>query len=168
MDIVHNWHATTPSISCTTSHVFRKLALAVHDRQSTIRELKRERRTMHFEGFPNSNIIVDGSVIVRILFVLAVDYFNVQFLAEGGRDRESKEDSDEQRSHNSHLQTPHFPPSFAQCLQYLQFLQALHGVDPVQVDENASGSRAVPTIKTRKAKVEIRRVVSVLIFSSQK
>ncbi len=22
------------------------------------------------------------------------------------------------------LQTPHFPPSFAQCLQYLQFLQA--------------------------------------------
>ncbi len=24
----------------------------------------------------------------------------------------------------SYLQIPHFPPSFAQCLQYLQFLQA--------------------------------------------
>jgi hypothetical protein len=31
------------------------------------------------------------------------------------------------------LQTPHVPPSFAQCLQYLQFLQAWHGSEPVQV-----------------------------------
>jgi len=37
-----------------------------------------------------------------------------------------------------HLQTPHFPPSLAQCLQYLQFLQALQGSAPVQVAENAS------------------------------
>jgi len=32
-----------------------------------------------------------------------------------------------------YLQTPHFPPSFAQCLQYLQFLQAWQGSAPVQV-----------------------------------
>jgi hypothetical protein len=36
------------------------------------------------------------------------------------------------------LQTPHFPPSFAQCLQYLQFLQALHGSAPVQVAPKSS------------------------------
>jgi hypothetical protein len=34
-----------------------------------------------------------------------------------------------------YLQTPHVPPSLAQCLQYLQFLQAWHGYVPVQVDE---------------------------------
>ncbi len=32
-----------------------------------------------------------------------------------------------------YLQTPHLPPSFAQCLQYLQFLQAWQGSAPVQV-----------------------------------
>src|ERR1700676_1451468 len=37
-----------------------------------------------------------------------------------------------------YLQTPHFPPSFAQCLQYLQFLHALQGSAPVQVAEKAS------------------------------
>jgi hypothetical protein len=31
------------------------------------------------------------------------------------------------------LHTPHFPPSLAQCLQYLQFLQAWQGSAPVQV-----------------------------------
>ena len=30
-------------------------------------------------------------------------------------------------------QTPHFPPRFAQCPQYLQFLQTLQGRVPVQV-----------------------------------
>jgi len=33
----------------------------------------------------------------------------------------------------SYLQTPHFPLSLAQCLQYLQFLQAWQGSAPVQV-----------------------------------
>src|SRR6266478_565589 len=37
-----------------------------------------------------------------------------------------------------YLQTPHFPPSFAQCLQYLQFLQTWQGSAPVQVAENMS------------------------------
>ena len=38
------------------------------------------------------------------------------------------------RTHpGSYLQTPHFPPSLAQCLQYLQFLQAWQGSAPVQV-----------------------------------
>lgn len=35
------------------------------------------------------------------------------------------------------MQTPHVPPSFAQCLQYLQFLQALHGLAPVHVANSA-------------------------------
>jgi hypothetical protein len=38
----------------------------------------------------------------------------------------------------SYLQTPHFPPSLAQCLQYLQFLQAWQGSAPVHVAENMS------------------------------
>ena len=37
-----------------------------------------------------------------------------------------------------YLQTPHVPPSLAQCLQYLQFLQAWHGSAPVHVAKNAS------------------------------
>src|SRR6267378_6631257 len=39
----------------------------------------------------------------------------------------------------SYLQTPHFPPSLAQCLQYLQFLQAWQGSAPVQVAAKMSG-----------------------------
>jgi hypothetical protein len=39
---------------------------------------------------------------------------------------------------NERLHTPHVPPSFAQCLQYLQFLQALHGSLPVQVEKEPS------------------------------
>ena len=31
------------------------------------------------------------------------------------------------------MHTPHFPPFFAQCLQYLQFLHALQFFEPVQV-----------------------------------
>ena len=32
-----------------------------------------------------------------------------------------------------YLQTPHVPPSLAQCLQYLQFLHALQFLAPLQV-----------------------------------
>ena len=46
---------------------------------------------------------------------------------------------------NFYLHTPHLPPSFAQCLQYLQFLHAWHGSAPVQVDEYvAKGRIALP------------------------
>jgi len=47
----------------------------------------------------------------------------------------SKPRIEEKRSYAgfSYLQTPHFPPSLAQCLQYLQFLQAWQGSAPVQV-----------------------------------
>ena len=38
-----------------------------------------------------------------------------------------------QNESQGYLQTPHFPPSLAQCLQYLQFLQAWQGSAPVQV-----------------------------------
>ena len=44
-----------------------------------------------------------------------------------------------------HLQTPHFPPCFA---QYLQFLQALHGSLPVHVAKKASVEIIVTTAKT--------------------
>ncbi len=33
----------------------------------------------------------------------------------------------------TYLQTPHFPPSLEQCLQYLQFLHALQFFEPVHV-----------------------------------
>jgi hypothetical protein len=46
-----------------------------------------------------------------------------------------------------HLQTPHFPPCFAQWAQYLQFLQALHGSLPVQVAKEASAEIIVTTAK---------------------
>jgi hypothetical protein len=48
-----------------------------------------------------------------------------------------------------YLQTPHLPPSLAQCLQYLQFLQALHGSAPVHVA--ASMRAASKGTATRKA-----------------
>ena len=48
------------------------------------------------------------------------------------------------RRHRCHLQTPHFPPSFAQCLQYLQFLQALHGSEPVHVAKYFGVARRIP------------------------
>lgn len=44
-----------------------------------------------------------------------------------------------------YLQTPHFPPSLAQCLQYLQFLQAWQGSEPVTCNQAhpASGPQAL-------------------------
>lgn len=42
------------------------------------------------------------------------------------------------RARSRSLHTPHVPPSFAQCLQYLQFLHAWHGSLPVQVANDAS------------------------------
>lgn len=49
----------------------------------------------------------------------------------------------------TYLHIPHFPPSFAQCLQYLQFLHALQGSDPVQVDEgDAKESSVLPKMTT--------------------
>jgi hypothetical protein len=51
-------------------------------------------------------------------------------------------------SPTDHLQTPHFPPCFAQWAQYLQFLQALHGSLPVQVAKEASAVITVTTAKT--------------------
>jgi hypothetical protein len=50
-----------------------------------------------------------------------------------------------------YLQTPHFPPSFAQCRQYRQFLQALQGSEPVQVAaENISSGIKVRSVNDRK------------------
>src|SRR5215469_163524 len=62
---------------------------------------------------------------------------------------------------NRYLHTPHLPPSFAQCLQYLQFLQALHGSEPVHVDEYAAnGRRALPKMVARtKARIAVRNVL---------
>lgn len=34
---------------------------------------------------------------------------------------------------NDYLHTPHLPPSFAQCLQYLQFLHALQFLAPMHL-----------------------------------
>jgi hypothetical protein len=66
------------------------------------------------------------------------------------------------------LQTPHFPPSFAQCLQYLQFLQAWQGSEPVQVDEkDAKGDSAVPKSRAkRKAKTGIEGFFILVIVIS--
>src|ERR1700677_1200869 len=84
---------------------------------------------MDSEGFSDCNIVVDRSVVVCVFFVLAVDDLHVKFLSEpGGSTKRPRENS-----YADDLHTPHVPPSFAQCLQYLQFLQALHGLAPVQV-----------------------------------
>ena len=40
----------------------------------------------------------------------------------------------------AYLHTSHFPPSLAQCRQYLQFLQALQGLEPVHVAEENTSS----------------------------
>ena len=58
----------------------------------------------------------------------------------------------------SYLYTSHFPPSLAQCLQYLQFLQAWQGSEPVQVDEkDARGNTAAPSRRDNKSvMIEVR------------
>ena len=108
--------------------MFSKFAPAIDDCSSTIRKLKTERRTMDLEGFSGCNI-VDRSVIVCVVFVLAVDDLHIKSLSEPGRSAKQQCNI----SYADGLHTPHVPPSFAQCLQYLQFLQALHGLAPVQV-----------------------------------
>jgi hypothetical protein len=50
----------------------------------------------------------------------------------------------------TYLQTPHLPPSLAQCRQYLQFLQALQGSEPVHVaEENMSSGIKVRRLSER-------------------
>lgn len=53
------------------------------------------------------------------------------------------------------LQTPHLPPSFAQCLQYLQFLQAWQGSEPVQV----AAKRSLAAI-TENRSANIKRMIA--------
>jgi hypothetical protein len=68
-----------------------------------------------------------------------------------------------------HLHTPHFPPSLAQCRQYLQFLQALQGSLPVHVAavNTSSGIRVrrVSERNIREAKEHILFVVIEVILS---
>jgi hypothetical protein len=63
----------------------------------------------------------------------------------------------------AYLHTPHFPPSLAQCRQYLQFLHALQGSLPVHVAaENTSSGirvRSVSDRNIREAKEQIPFVV---------
>src|SRR5271156_4255826 len=49
-----------------------------------------------------------------------------------------------------YLQTPHLPPSLAQCLQYLQFLHAWQGSAPVHVAEKKSETAYVLKMKLSK------------------
>jgi hypothetical protein len=50
----------------------------------------------------------------------------------------------------AYLQTPHLPPSLAQCRQYLQFLHALQGSLPVHVAaENTSSGIRVRSVSDR-------------------
>ena len=58
--------------------------------------------------------------------------------------------SSKPRSAPLYLQTPHLPPSRAQCRQYLQFLQALQGSEPVHVAEKTSVSEYVLEMRTSK------------------
>jgi hypothetical protein len=50
----------------------------------------------------------------------------------------------------AYLHTPHFPPSLAQCRQYLQFLHALQGSLPVHVAEENTYSGIRVRSKTDK------------------
>ena len=55
--------------------------------------------------------------------------------------------------HQLRLQTPHFPPCFAQYWQYLQFLHAWQGSEPVQVTAKrlfAPASAVSATIRDKK------------------
>jgi hypothetical protein len=64
-----------------------------------------------------------------------------------------------------YLQTPHFPPCFAQWAQYLQFLHALHGSLPVHVAKEASAEIAVTTAKTAtRGQIRNSRCISDLHF----
>src|SRR6266478_6405893 len=69
----------------------------------------------------------------------------------------------------SYLQTPHFPPSLAQCLQYLQFLQAWQGSAPVQVAAKmSSGTRLMRRIANKICERAIRNRDLSMAVSSER
>jgi hypothetical protein len=68
------------------------------------------------------------------------------------------------RLRNGHLQTPHLPPSLAQCRQYLQFLQALQGSLPVHVEaENTSSGIRVRRVSDRNKREANDKILFVVI-----
>jgi hypothetical protein len=63
-----------------------------------------------------------------------------------------------------HLQTPHLPPSLAQCRQYLQFLQALQGSLPVHVEaENTSSGIRARRVSDRNKREANDKILFVVI-----
>jgi hypothetical protein len=63
-----------------------------------------------------------------------------------------------------HLHTPHFPPSLAQCRQYLQFLHALQGSLPVHVGaENTSSGMRVRRVSERNIRQTKEHILCVVI-----
>jgi hypothetical protein len=66
----------------------------------------------------------------------------------------------------AYLHTPHLPPSFAQCRQYLQFLQALQGSLPVHVAvENMSSGIKVRRLSDRNVRETNDNSVFVVIWN---
>jgi hypothetical protein len=70
----------------------------------------------------------------------------------------------------THLQTPHVPPSFAQCRQYLQFLQAWQGSEPVQVAEcKVAAAKAQAKVNTKQhPAIEKTRDLSIVVSSNRR
>lgn len=64
------------------------------------------------------------------------------------------------RSYSVYLQIPHFPPSLAQCLQYLQFLQALQDLLPVHV-----ASFSILKYENAKADAPNKNKITTIIFN---
>jgi hypothetical protein len=64
--------------------------------------------------------------------------------------RRSAYQGDDKDRHARSLHTPHFPPSFAQCLQYRQVLQAWHGSEPMQVAEGLPAKNATKISRNMK------------------
>ena len=57
-----------------------EFAFAVDDNQPPVRDLQGEGGPVNFEGFTDSNVVIDGSLVIRVFSVLTVQYLHVELL----------------------------------------------------------------------------------------
>jgi hypothetical protein len=76
-DVVHDGHAAASMVSSGPGHVLCKFTIAVDDYKTAIRQLQCECGAVDLEGLPDSNVIIDSGVVVRIFLVLAINYLHV-------------------------------------------------------------------------------------------
>jgi hypothetical protein len=112
----------------------------------------------------NSN---KNTALSRFASILRGDHSGVFLALASVRYRSGGKLYDDPVRRADYLQTPHLPPSFAQCRQYLQFLHALQGSLPVHVAaENISRGMRVRRLSERNIRDSKEKSLFVVISRS--